>query len=420
MNEIIYCYMYKNLGKDIYRSKVEELAYSKTQENVCYYDEISDRFLDKNDFPISIIGKRILMRTYIEDIDVILKAIEKNGGIPINSRQDINRILNWKKELFVNHNYMFVKGKEILECDEVKRKIIELSNGNEFFLKTLEKDFSGVIRIEELFDSNKGLLPALEFHLETDFIVSETLEILSDSYGKLEFRCFVVEGKIISISRNLFRTYHDIETKVWEQANNLLNRILKISDFPTTFCMDIMIVSSTKNPEIVTYDILELNPLEATGEYLYNTIWENSICHNKNLGTENQLLSYEDAKKLKMQDLVPIYKKGKILGFKEGLEPLIIMKQSYYKDEFSYHYGCAKKFGNPNVGRFWTHTLFSSGFGKKIDIIDILNDNICLKEVLSILSEKELEECGVDLEYMKQQIVLDESKQANLLEIKKV
>lgn len=50
MNNIIYCYYYKNLKQDLYRSEFEEMEYSKTQENVCYYYDVSDNFFDKNGF----------------------------------------------------------------------------------------------------------------------------------------------------------------------------------------------------------------------------------------------------------------------------------------------------------------------------------------------------------------------------------
>lgn len=414
MDNIVYCYMDTNKKVNPYRSNTEELEYSKSQKNVCYYNKYLDGFFDQNGLPFSITDKIILMRTSIKYIDTILEAIERKGGIPINSRQDINRIINWKKEISVNHSYLFAKGKEIIENEEVRRKIVELSNEKGFFLKTVEKDFSGVIPIEELFDSSRGLLPALELHRETDFIISEAVDILSDEYGKLEFRCFVVDGKILNISRNLLCTYHNIETGVWEQANNLLNRIKRAPDFPITFCMDIMVASSFKNKNLYTYDILELNPLEASGEYLYNTVWQNSIDYTENLETESQLVTSKDSIKVKMQDLVPIYKKRKKLGFTKELEPNIVMKQCYFLDEFSYHYGCARKFGNPKMGRFFTHTLFSSGNGKKIDIIDVLNDNIGLNDLLLLSGEELLRKCGADLEYMHQQIKLEEYQSQSL------
>ena len=413
MDKIIYCYIDIDRKKNQFHSRWEEFAYSKLQENSCYYDENVDEFFDKDGNLFSITGKRVLIRSQIREIVPTLEAIQRKGGIPINSKQDINRILNWQREIPINRSHLFVKGKEILENEEIKRKIVELSHDNQFFLKTIEKDFSDVISVEELFDPSKGFLSALELHRETEFIVSEVVDILTDQYGKVEYRCFVVDGKILNISRNLFCTYYATEPKVLEQANYILNRIKIISDFPTTFCMDIMIASYPNNPNIFVSDIVELNPLEATGEFLYNTVWENSICNQNNTITD-ELITQEDSLKMQMRDLVPIYKKEKKLGFTKGFEPTNLMKQCYYKDGFAYHYECAKKFGNPRMGRFWTHALFSSGDGKTIDIIDVLNDNISLKELLLLSREKLLRECGVDLEYMYQQIEIEEQKKIEL------
>lgn len=205
----------------------------------------------------------------------------------------------------------------------------------------------------------------------------------------------------------LLCTYHNVNAKILEQANYLLNRIQKIQDFPTTFSMDIMVAVHPNNPNVCIYDIVELNPIEATGEYLYNTVWENSIHYTDTM--QESLVTQKQSVEFQMRDLVPVYKRTKNIEFTKEFEPKIIMEQCYNLDGFSYHYGCAKKFGNPTMDRFWVHNYYYSGGGESIDIIDILNGNVSLKEALSTL-QCSLKQFGADIEYMKQQIALEDKQ----------
>lgn len=443
--QMIVCYT-KTFNSNIYKSRKEELEYSSSRENVCYYDLDSNEFQNASGENVDITGKRVLPRTYIKELYPTIEAIEANGGIPVNTKDDIERIKNWSKEIYTERRSFTTSGRELLENPEVKKQVIELlSDDGQFFLKTKEKDFSGVVDIVDLFDSDRGLLPALKLHLDDEFIISEKVEILEDELGKFEYRCFVVDGEIVSISRNLSLTYHLVSDQAKESIKKLLERIQKNKNFPTTFTLDVMVCVVPKTDTTV-YDIVELNPLEATGEYLYNTIYSDAKTspeylqeHNPNLynsiysnrEVDSKLLSTENQlSKIKMIEEVPRYKVAKQPSFTKK-EPKVVYQQAYYKNGFSYHYGCARKFGNPNTKRFYIHTYCGREGGEySISIEDVLNSNIplivlkkerlfdSLKHVGVLFDEQEVDRRIRLEEKWQQESILSSEKQVKMLERK--
>lgn len=384
--KMMICYNQEPPKKHPYASSREEYDYSLLQKNACYFNFNDHKFYNNLNQEINIEKQRILVRGGISTIKPIIQEIIKKGGIPVNTEEDIERIKLWCKEIKPHRKTLIVKGKDLLENSMVKERIVKLANNGEFFLKTKEKDFSGIVKIEELFDEFYGLIPALKLHLEDDFIVSEKVSILTDRYGNLEYRCFVIDGKIQNISRTLCLTYHKIPNTVVEAAQNLLEKIMKVEDFPNTFSLDIMYCNHI-GTDIYLYDILELNPLEATGSYLYNDIYDNDFNENPQYDT-NLLINGND-----IFPRIPAYKKGMRLSY-NNVEPQSILTQCYHKNGFSYHYACAKKFGKADFRRFKVH-VFGTLRGVSIDIIEILNDTVSLYRNIPYIVQ-ELREEGID------------------------
>lgn len=416
--DFILCYSAnKKPPKNYYKSWFEEYNYSFTQNNVCYYDSISRQFYNRDNELISIKDQRVLVRASIPEILSIIEAIEVAGGIAINTKDDINIIKEWYKKINTFRKSIVVQGQDILESDEIKNKIKNMSFNGCFLLKSKDKDFSGIISTEELFNRDLGLLPALEFHKDDKFIISEPVEILNDQYGNLEYRIFVIDGEIRNISRNLFLTYHTIDLKVIEAAEQIINNIKKISSFPKTFCLDLM-ACVIPNTNIITYDIVEFNPLEATGSYLYNSVYNNFCCSE-----EKQNLFPATAKQ-NMESVnfnIPIYKLSKQIS-KNYNEPKDCMEQAYYKNGFSYQYQCAKKFGKADFTRFYTHayTEFANHINS-VDIVDILNNSVSLKDSVEFISNILITN-GIDpnsLEFQNR-ITRDEEERTNRISQKQL
>lgn len=410
MNTISLMYCYKDKPKEErYKSYYERYMYAAKRDDTCYYDQSTDSFYNPNGTEIDIKRKRILPLVYIEDMIPVIHAIERKGGIPVNDLEQIERIKSWNQEIHTERVLFHVTGKDLLENETIKKKLIDISaETGEFFLKTKEKDFSGTIPIHELLDPFYGLIPALQLHQEEEFVVGEAVSVLKDSLGNLEYRCIVIDGKILNISRNLFLTYHYIPDFVRVQAEKLLERIKRIKDFPTTFCLDMMCYE-VANTDTVIVDITELNPLEATGEYLYNSVYP--LLSKESEEDNKEMMTRNDSIRSRMVDTVPTYKQGMNASF-EKHEPQRVYKQSYYKNGFSYHYGCSKKFGNPEMSRFYIHNYYELGGGESMDIVDFLNENIPLKRLKEggLYQNLKCIDIHIDKNVLEERIALEEKE----------
>lgn len=392
MKSIFVCYTAPTTNNP-YNSKKEEIEYAlKNENNVLFYDEITDSFYNANGEIQDIAGLRIFFRTNISKEEIIREAILRQGGYSLNTKDNIDKIKQWSKFIPTKRNLILATGKEILENKNLKSRIFDMQIDNEIFLKTVQKNFSDTINIDEFIERKYGLIDALELHSTEEFMISEKVEIIEDEYGKQEYRCFVLDGKIKSISRPLFSTPHPIPEEVKEEAQKLLEHIIRIADFPTTFSMDMAHYMIPKR-NVAIYDIVELNPLEATGEYLYNTIWENAIAKRKNeadaIMTKEQLLKDNMRK-------IPVYKKKKI-SLKEP-EQNTLCRQRFEKDSFSYHYQSLKKFGKQDPPFIWIHIYVDDLLFKKTDlsIEEIFSNMVCLRDVLPYIAQ-ELEQEGIDI-----------------------
>ena len=110
----------------------------------------------------------------------------------------------------------------------------------------------------------------IEAHQDDDFIISDVVEIMRDGFGPLEYRGFVIDGELFNVSR-----VHDylMERVPEEYINKMKNVIesVKDSEFPKTFVVDVFSYVDDKGNSCV--DVLECNPLVASGTYLYNSVF---------------------------------------------------------------------------------------------------------------------------------------------------
>ncbi len=392
MKSILVCYTAPTTSNP-YNRKNEEIEYAlENERNVCFYDEIADEFYNANGEIQEVTGLRIFPRTNISKEEIIMEAIIRHGGSPLNTKDKIDKIKQWSKFIPTKRNIVFATGKEILKNEKLKNRIFDMQIDNEIFLKTVEKNFSAAININEFLERKYGLIDALELHPTEEFMISEKVEIIEDEYGKQEYRCFVLDGKIKSISRPLYSTTHPIPEEVKEEAQKLLEHIIATENFPTTFSMDMAHYMIPKR-NIAIYDIVELNPLEATGEYLYNTIWENAIPKREN--QEDTIITKDQLLKDKM-NRIPVYKKNRV-SLREP-EQDTLCRQRFVKDTFSYHYQSLKKFGKQNPPFTWIHIFADDLFFRKTDlsIEEIFSNTVSIRDALPYIA-MELEQAGIDI-----------------------
>ena len=320
-----------------------EIKYAIDNNSFIYYDEQEGIFKDQNETKIDVAGKKVFPSSFIFQLENMINALEKNGAIIPNSLEDIKKVEEWYKYFETNRLMISFCGKD-LNDPEILNFILQLFQNNpEVFLKTKKKDFNGIIDLTELLDEESDLRKAFSYHEDEEFIISEKVEFNEDEIGKQEYRVLIYKGKVMNISCITDTIYHQIPEELIEYIDRLLTSIPK--EFPKTFVLDIF---SYQN----MFDILEINPIEASGRYLYNSIFSFStdLIHS----------DIEDIPKERYKELVTFEKN-------EELSPSTLknVNGSFAKD-----YEDIKKYGKRIDG--FVH-IFGLPDGAKIDIDDLLS-----------------------------------------------
>lgn len=241
-----------------------EMALSKMNGNGILYDNVSKVFTDFEGNKIDISSKIILPRTGVTQIYDMNDEIVKQGGILAISNEQVTMIENWPNYYFNEREIKILKGKDLIDLNIIE----QLKNiyGEEIFIKTKVKNFSGVIAIDLLLDNECAFYKALLYHLDEDFIISKNVDILLDKYGKKEYRCFIVNNEVYNISRFTTSVLHKINVKVLEKAQEIIKKLEGV--FPDFYVLDLFEYRLDGKDYI---DVVEFNPIHASGLYLYNS-----------------------------------------------------------------------------------------------------------------------------------------------------
>lgn len=263
-----------------YTDSSERFFYQTTQENVMLakqkgklllFDLRTQTFIDCNGNAIDIRGKEIFPRCQIQESEQLLNAIANNRGNSIVSRTDSKIVENWFEYIDVQRKFLRTTFGEV----QNNLHFYEKKFGNEFFLKTVKKQFSNICHIIQMGDS-KVLFSFVGHSLFggnmlisdnlTPVLVTDALSIIKDDYGKREWRVFVVKGKIWCISRTSDDLV-DIEPYIIEKIQRKIEQLSEKSIFPSSYCVDFF--EYDNNGEVV-FDICEFNPIECSGVYRNN------------------------------------------------------------------------------------------------------------------------------------------------------
>lgn len=260
-----YCYD-KNLPWPYSKN---EMKLVKQRGNGILYDSELHRFEDFDHNEIDITGEVIFPRTGVAQIYDLLDEIVRQGGTPAFSKDEMEQVRKWPKYVQTKRTGHMLTGKDLLDEEVIER--LEQIYGTEFFMKTLRKDFSGIIPIELLKDKECAFYKTLVHHPDTEFFISEKVNIEQDQYGKKEYRCFVVDGEIYNISRFTSRILHEIDPQVLEKLQNIVASLK--GSFPKNYVLDVFEYELNGEKDL---DVLEFNSIDASGLYLYNSCIEKS------------------------------------------------------------------------------------------------------------------------------------------------
>lgn len=297
---MIYCYDKRHPLNSFER----EIEIANRTGKVVLYDETIDEFVDLEGKIVDIQGQVLMTRTWAAQISEINEEIIRFGGIPLIDDENTQVIIDWPKYYQPERKAIILTGGDLIEEDNITA--LEKTFGSEIFIKTKDKNFSGIIPISLLRDSKCAFYKALQEHSKDDFIVSGKVDIIEDEFGKKEYRCFVINGKVANISRFTDNILHQIDPIILKRAQEIADIVKDI--MPISYVVDLFEYQSNGSRKI---DVVEFNPIQASGIYLYNSaITESSDILHSSLSS----LPYETISKLN-----ECVKKGSMINQREPL-----------------------------------------------------------------------------------------------------
>lgn len=259
---MIYCF---NFSKVSIPSVQREIDRAKKEDSFLYYDSKKKNFLDQDGRVVSVDGLSVMPVSGVLQLPDMIRALSDGNACIPNTLEEIDQVENWYHFIEPNRNIISFLGKDLQE-DSFLTYLIEFYHGqDEVFLKTKKKDFNGVVKLEDLLNSESDLRKAFSYHLEDEFLLSNKVSIDSDEFGSIEYRGFVLNNRIMNVSRILDSTYHYIPQEVIDYFYQVIDSLP--NDFPYSYVLDVFSHDHQ-------YDILEFNPIETSGKYLYNSIFD--------------------------------------------------------------------------------------------------------------------------------------------------
>ena len=246
-----------------------EMELSQINNNGILYNQQLKKFTDFEGNEINISGELIFPRTGATQIYEMNDDIIAKNGIPIISNNEIDMIEKWPMYCETERKIRILKGKDLVDPSI----LIELENayGSEVFIKTKKKNFSNIIPLRLLQDSDCAFYKAMCHHLDEDFIISEKIDIKEDEYGKKEYRCFIIDNQVYNISRFTVNVLHKIDRNVLEKAETIVKSLK--GKLPGHYVLDLF---EYQKGDLSYIDVAEINPIHASGLYLYNSAMEKS------------------------------------------------------------------------------------------------------------------------------------------------
>ena len=249
-----YCYNLRNLYK-------EEEAYAKDLNMYLYYDEDDDVFYNKDGKEVSIYNKIIFVRSGIFHFKSLLMAVQRHSGISITPLSDIDKIYKWPTYIQTDRKVFVLKVYEILN----NRLYWESLLSNNVLVKIKDVNINFEIKFEDIYDKSGDVFRVLNRYRNNIMTICNNVPCLQDERGKLEYRVFVIGGKLLNISRKNDNLDEVIDSDVVLASKAIISKF-KHNFFPPNYSLDIFL--SNKGVEIA-----DCNPIEASASYAYNSVF---------------------------------------------------------------------------------------------------------------------------------------------------
>jgi len=255
----------ENFDRCVAREKWQEIDYFSNKNKAVFWNKNKHIFTD-TDFNEIKIKNRIIPRCNIPDFSRLAEDANKFNIPLITTPYEFHAIENWSQILpshYLNRKVITTTKESAANnfkhyYDLVKDKY------DRFFIKSIVKSWSYFGSLDGWYET--GAAMSLEHGFEKDLVMfSEYVDIKEDEYGTIEYRCFIIDGEIRSMSRYFD---YDIIVPSQEAADFIVNFIDKTVGiyFPKNVVLDIMQLIDG------SWSLIEANAIPCSGRYAGNAL----------------------------------------------------------------------------------------------------------------------------------------------------
>lgn len=239
---------------------------AKERDMLIVFDRNTKKFyIDSEE--IEIRDKVIFPRSFISTEKELLNQLEENGALSIQTKEDLGKIMNWPQKIQPVHRRVVQTTYEDFQNNSEKYKLFFKN----IFLKTVKKShthcilkYFGYIDLEG--EKYFTTIPTLmNVSLKDSIFLSDVFESIEDEKNNMdckEYRVFVLNNSLLSISRSYVDYPTEVPNEVILFVEDQIKNISSVSNFPNSYVLDVgQILMDGK--EVI--DIIEFNPISSSG-----------------------------------------------------------------------------------------------------------------------------------------------------------
>lgn len=249
------------------KTKEKELMDSAKENNMLIvFDRTTKKFYIDHE-EIAVKGKIIFPRSFIPYEDELLNYLEENGALSIQTIYDLEKITNWPRRIQPIHRKVIQTTYGEFQQNVENYKSIFKS----IFFKTAKKSHTHcVLKYFGYIDigGNKcfATKPTLwNISLNDAVFLSDVFESIKDEENNMdcrEYRVFVLNNTLLSISRSYVDYPTEVPSEVKMFVEEQISRASLVSDFPKSYVLDVGQIS-IDGKEVI--DIIEYNSVSSSG-----------------------------------------------------------------------------------------------------------------------------------------------------------
>ena len=249
------------------KTKEQELMNAAKANNMLIVFDRSTKKFYMDSEEINVKDKIIFPRSFISSEKELLNQLDKNGALSIQTKEDLEIIMNWPQKIQPVHRKIIQTTYEDFQNNIEKYKSIFKN----IFFKTANKSnthcilkYFGYIDLEgEKYFVTKPTL--WNVSLKDSIFLSDVFESIEDDENDMdckEYRAFVLNNTLLSISRSYVNYPTEVPNEVISFVEDQINKISSVPNFPSSYVLDAGQVLMDGN-EVV--DIIEFNSISSSG-----------------------------------------------------------------------------------------------------------------------------------------------------------